>query len=110
LRGRAADREARPTLPRRQDRALGSCRLQIGLEGFDRDFERGIGGLAPQIAAAEDDRIEPLRIFTLPGDDRIGEHMTAAHRLDRPDLAARIAGKAVCETGLIFLVRTLAPG
>ena len=27
--------------------ASGSCRLQIGLKGFDRDFQRGLGVIAP---------------------------------------------------------------
>src|SRR5580704_7638208 len=79
----------RPTASRAAWRRRRSCRFQIRLERVDRDFQRGIGSLAPQFAAVEQHGVEPLRIVALADRGGIGKDMAAAYRLDDTDFFAR---------------------
>src|SRR5215207_10028632 len=68
-----------------------SGRLKIALPGVDRDDERRVGLLAPQLRPGEAHGIEPLRVLALPGRSRIREDMGAMDTFDETALAAGVA-------------------
>src|SRR5579872_4394403 len=68
-----------------------SSQLQIRLERLDRNFERRIARLAPQFAAVEQHRVDPLRVFTFADRNHVGIDVTAADGFDDAGLAARVA-------------------
>src|SRR5438105_14172102 len=71
-----------------------SGRLQVRLEGFDRDLQRRIGALAPELAAIEDHRVQPLRILAAAGRRGVREDVASAHRLDDANTATRVTRQA----------------
>src|SRR6478609_789275 len=71
-----------------------SHRLKVALPCIDRNAERGIGALAPYLAAIEDDGIDPLRILALAMCIVVGKDERALHRLHDPGFGTRIAGQS----------------
>src|SRR5687767_712615 len=68
--------------------------LQVRLEGLDRDRERRVGVRPPEVAAVENYSVEPLRVLAPARRDGVREDVAAAHCLDHPSTAARVARQA----------------
>src|SRR2546426_6083668 len=69
-------------------------RVEIRLEGVDRDRHGRIGVGAPQLPGGEAHRIEPLRVLTPPVRLAVGEDVAAVYERDGADVAAHVAGQA----------------
>src|SRR5262245_28644370 len=65
--------------------------VEIGLERIDRNLHGRVALRAPQLAAVEADRVEPLRAFALPGHDAVRKHVTPVQPLDHADMTAHVA-------------------
>src|SRR3954469_24655842 len=67
-----------------------SLALQIRLPGVDRHPQTRFGRLAPQLAAVERHRVEPLRVFARTRGVAVGKDMTTEHSFDDADTATHV--------------------